>query len=545
MHRHLRSATIAVSVLALGSLAACGGGGEEAPVGKTGGTFKLGISEPAAIDPVHAFESEGILVTKQLFAGLVEVSPEGELVNKLAESYEANDDCTEWTFKIKPDTKFTNGEDVDAQAFIRSWTRATIKESASDVAYHLAGIEGFEAAQAGEADNLSGVTAPDKYTLNVKLAEADCEFDKKTYHTVYAPVPEVAGAADNKEYNDQPIGNGPFKMAEPWQHNRSITLVRNDDYGLEKAKLDRVEISLLNPAEGINLEYQGFQSGQFDWARIPPQHQPAAKQRFEPEGSWLEADTNGMNWLLPIVSQGPMRTKEARLAASYAIDRQAIIDGVFKGFQTLSTTNVPPVFEDFYQKGLCESCENPDVDRAKELAAQGGLTPGTEVLLQYNTGAGHDEWTQAVKQQLEQNLGVRVTLRGMPFPELLELQQQPNATGLFRFAWSADYPTPDNFLFPLLNTRAINPDASGKVQGDNRGRYSNPEFDRLVTDARATKDEAQRQELLQQAEKIAMDDMALIPLWNRTQYRLFDSKEFTGGAMDFNENPTLATISLK
>jgi len=547
MQRHVRSAAVVVSVLALCGLAACGGGGEEpAPVSKTGGTFKLGIVEPTAIDPYNAQESEGILVTTQLFTRLTEVSSDGSgVVKKLAESYESNADCTEWTFKIKPDTKFSNGEVVDAEAFIRGWTRTAAKASASDVAYHLAGIGGYDDLQAGKSQTLSGVTAPDKNTLVVKLASADCEFDKKTFHTPYSPVPKVAGAADNKTYNDMPIGNGPFKMASPWQHNKSISLARNDTYAFEKPKLDKVEIAILNPANSVELEYQGFQSGQFDWARMPTPQLTVAKQRFEPEGEWLEQQANGMNFLLPVTSQGPVKTKEARLAISYAIDRNAIIDGVFKGFQTLSSTIVPPAFADFYQKGLCESCENFDVAKAKQLAAQGGLAPGTAILLQFNTGAGHEEWIQAVKQQLEKNLGLKVTLKGAPFAELLEQQQAPKASGLFRFAWGADYPTPDNFLFPLLHTKSINPDASGKVQGDNRGRYSNPQFDKLVEDARKTKDEAERQQLLQQAEKMALDDMALIPMWNRTQYRLFDAKEFTGGKMDFNEFPTLTTISLK
>jgi oligopeptide transport system substrate-binding protein len=549
MHTHVRRAALAAAVLALGATtAACGGGdggGGGEPAAKAGGTFKLGITEPIAIDPYNAQESEGILVTTVLFDGLTEATPDGELRNVLATSRTPNADCTEWTFKIKPDTKFSNGETVDAQAFIRGWSRLAHKAAASDVAYHLAGIEGHDALQKGTATEFSGVTAPDPNTLVVKLSAADCEFDKKTIHPVYSPVPEAAGAATNKTYNDTPIGNGPFKMEGPWRHNSGITLVRNDTYHGDKAKLDRVEISILNPNNAQQLEYQGFQSGQFDWARIPPEQQPAAKQRYEPQGDWIEENTNGMNYLSPVSFNGPMKTKEARLAVSYAIDRKAIIDGVFKGFQTLSTTIVPPVFKDFYQEGLCESCAKPDVARAKQLAQQAGLPPGSTVRLTYNTGAGHDAWVQAVGRQLEQNLGWKIDLKGQPFAEMLQGWLQPTATGLFRFAWGADYPTPENFLFPLLDTKSINPDAENVAQGDNRGRYSNPAFDKLVEDARAEKDEAQRTRMLQQAEKMALDDMAIIPMWNRTQYRLFDSKEFTGGAMDFNEDPTLETISLK
>jgi ABC-type oligopeptide transport system substrate-binding subunit len=551
MQRRLRATALAASLAVVATMAAaCGGGGEdnEAPsqgAAKQGGTFRLGIVEPTAIDPYNAQESEGILVTKQLFVGLTRINDAAETVPGVAKEWLANDDCTQWTFKLTPDTKFSNGETVTAKSFIDGMTRAAAKSSASDVAYHMAGIKGFDELQSGKGKTFSGLSAPDPNTLVVAMAAADCEFDKKTSHTVMSPVPSTAGAASNKQYNDMPIGNGPFKMAKPWEHNKSISLVRNDQYSFDKAKLDAVEVSILNPNNAQQLEYQGFQGGQFDWARIPPEQQPAAKTRYEPQGDWLAEDTNGMNYLLPIIEHGPMAKKEARLAVSYAIDRQAIIDGVFKGFQTKSTTIVPPVFKDAYQKGLCVSCEKPDPNLAKQLAQQAGLPPGSAVKLSFNTGAGHETWTQAVKAQLEDVLGWKINYSGIPFEQLLEEEQQPKATGVYRFAWGADYNTPDNFLFPLLATASINKSDAGVVQGDNRGRYSNPRFDGLLNQERAAKDAGERVRIIKEAEKVALDDMALIPLWNRSQYRLFNAQKFTGGNIDFYENPPLESISLK
>lgn len=550
-----RAALVAMAASVALVTAACGGSdddssGDSGSNGssdvKKGGVFRLGITEPTAIDPYNSQESEGILVTKQLYRGLTDATPEGEVRKALAEDITKNDDCTEWTFKIKKDQKFSDGTPVDAAAFKRGWERAAAKAAASDVAYHMAGIAGFSDINEGDATSLSGVTADDAQTLKVKLSEADCEFDTKTTHTVFSPVPESAGAADNATYNDMPVGNGPFKMKEPWKHNTSITLVRNDAYtGGEKANLDEVDISILNPDNSVDLEYQGFQSGQFDWARMPTPQLTAAKAKYEPQGQWIAKPTNGMNYLLPITETAPMNSKEAREAISYAIDRDAIIKGVFKGFQTKSTTIVPPVFKDFYQQGLCKSCEKADPAKAKELATKAGLTPGTKIKLQYNTGAGHEEWIQAVAAQLKDTLGLDVELVGTPFKELLANQQAPGASGLYRFAWGADYPTPDNFLYPLLATASINKDETGKVTGDNRGRYSNPQFDDLLKKSRAAKDSGERIKLDQQAEKIAIDDMALIPLWNRTQYRLQNTTKFTNIELDFNENPNLAELGLK
>ncbi len=520
--------------------------GNDAPA-KAGGTFKLGISEPVSIDPYNTQESEGTLVTQNLFTGLTSVSADGKLSNALAESRTPNDDCSLWTFKIKSGTTFTNGEKVDAAAFIRGWTRAAAKDAASDVAYHMAEIDGFAELQDGTATTFKGLSASDADTLVVKLAIKDCEFDLRTFHTVFSPVPEAAGAATNKAYNDQPIGNGPFKLDGPWEHNTKITLVRNDGYGLKKANLDRVEISILNADNGSTLEYQGFQAGQFDWARMPTPQLTAAKAAYSPKGEWLEWDANGMNYLMPETASGPLKSKEARQAVSYAIDRKAITQGVFKGFLTPASSLVPAAFSDAYQQGVCASCVAQDKDKAKSLAAQAGLTPGTKLYFGYNTGAGHDEWVQAVAQQLKDVLGLDVQIDGLPFKDLLKKEQQPDSVGLFRAAWGADYPTPGNFLNPLLSTSSINDDPTTHVaQGDNRGRYSNAAFDELLTKATGSKDLAERTKLYQQAEKIAIgDDLALIPLWGRHQLRVANLEKWTNLTYDFNENPTLSSVSAK
>lgn len=535
------------------SASAPGSGSESAPAaspttapaeGKKGGTFRLGISEPTAIDPYNSQESEGNLVAQQLFVGLVQLNSEtDEIEPGAAEKWAPNGDCTEWTFNLRPGAKFSNGEAVSAKSFIAGWTRAGAQKAASDTAYHMAGIAGFAELNGGKAETLTGATAADDNTLVVKLAEADCEFDKKTIQPVFSPVPSDAGAADNKAFNDLPIGNGPFKMDGPWQHDKSIKLVRNDDYFGTKANLDAVEITITGDA-GIDLEYKNFQAGQFDWARIPPALLPQAEKAYKDKGNFIKEVANGINYIMP-VHLGPTKTADARKAISYAIDRDAIIAGVFKGYQTKATSLLPEVFKDYHVAGVCEACTF-DLAKAKELATKSGLTPGTKIKFGFNTGAGHEAWTQAVAQQLKENLGLVVELEGLPFKEVLEKMQAPDATGIYRLAWGADYPTPDNYLFPLLSKKSINPDAKGKVQGDNRSRYDNPAFDALLVKERAAKTTEERAPIIKEAEKIAIgDDLALIPMWYRTQYRVFDSEKWTGVGMDFFENPTLATVSQK
>ncbi len=130
----------AAAIIALAATA-CGGGDDDASKdngnggsGKAGGTFRLGITEPVAIDPYNAQESEGTLVTDNLFSGLYEPTADGQVVPVLAESKQVSADGKTWTFKIKAGTKFSNGEAVDAESFIRGWNRVVQKKAASDVA---------------------------------------------------------------------------------------------------------------------------------------------------------------------------------------------------------------------------------------------------------------------------------------------------------------------------------------------------------------------------------------------------------------------------
>ncbi len=529
--------------------AACGSSGKNTTSsgssGKKGGVFRLGIAEPTAIDPYNSQETEGEAVTKPLFEGLVKVDIKTlDLQPGVAEKWDHNAECTEWTFHLRSGTKFSNGEVLTAQSFIDGMTRAAVKDAASDTAEFMSDIEGYEALH-GAADGppptattFSGLSAPDDNTLVAKLAKPNCDFDRKTLQPVFSPVPKAAGKADpNSAFYNMPIGNGPFKMREPWNHNTSITLVRNDDYYGTKAHLDEVDFAILPSENEQELEYKNFQAGQADWARIPPTLQPQAKSVYEPQKEWIAEAKFGINYLLPNVANPPLNNPKARQAISLAIDRDAIIAGVYKGFQIKATSFIPPPLKAYYQPGVCTTCAKPDVAKAKQLAQEGGIPPGTKVSFLFNTGGGHEAYVQAVSQQLRDTLGLDVNLQGLPFKELLEKEKANDATGLFRAGWSADYPSADAFLRPVLSKASFPP-------GDNRGRYQNEQFDALLDKAAKLSDESQRVPLINQAEKVAIgDDLAVIPLWYRSQYRVFSNK-FKNVDMDFFENSTIADISL-
>jgi ABC-type oligopeptide transport system substrate-binding subunit len=189
-------------------------------------------------------------------------------------------------------------------------------------------------------------------------------------------------------------------------------------------------------------------------------------------------------------------------------------------------------------EGPCKYCRY-DPAEAKRLFQESGVRID-KLTMFFNAGAGHDEWMQAAAQQIATNLGIQT--------ETVAATAQFTGAGgytgwiktgapasLNRLGWGLDYPTPDNFLFPLLFS----------TSADNKSNYNNPDYDRLITDARKERDEAARARLYQQAEDLALEDMPIVPMWWRTQFRLAKLDRFGGLEIDPFEDPTLRDAYVK
>ncbi|ROQ97195.1 oligopeptide transport system substrate-binding protein [Streptomyces sp. 2132.2] len=496
--------------------------------------FRMGITEPTAIDPYKAQEGEGILVCKALFTGLLALDEDGALIPATARSWESDPTATTWTFTLRAGTVFSNGEPVTAHSFVRGWKRALDPEANTETAYHLAGVRSF--------------TAVDETTLVVELSEPDVQFDLKTLQPIFSPVPECAGPALNPGYNDLPVGNGPFKMAGPWEHGVAIRLERNDLWAGPAPEVREVRIDILDAVTGLDDEYERFLAGDYDYARIPPARTAEAAARY----GFLEQEGAGLFYLIPFCHQAPMESLDARRALSAAIDRQGLIDTYFQGRRSAAHSLLSPWFGKAHTPLAELSADDPDSgwsaydpERARAAALRAGLGPGSRVEFAYNTGAGHDDWVKALARGLEEVLGWRIELLRTDARGLVDHRTSIAAAGFCRAGWACDYPTPDNMLFPLLHSSCTAPDAEGTAHGDNEGRYVNPEFDALVARARASTDPAERADAWRRADRTAMADLALIPLWYRTDQRVHAADRITGLRIDFDGNPTLTTVKAR
>lgn len=502
-----------------------------------GPVFRMAITEPTAIDPWRAQETEGIGVTRQLFVGLTQIGGQQRLVPGVARSWESDLTGTVWTFQLRRDVVFSNGEPVDAESFVRGVNRALDPTAATETAYHVAGVRGFDAMRSAAASRLAGLSAPDPWTVVFELDRRDVEFDKKTVQPIFSPVPRIAGPAVNPSFNDWPIGNGPYLLAEPWQHGRSLTLHRNPSWFGPAPVADEVHIDILESFTARDEEYVGFRAGRYDYAQVPGHLVAQARAEYESTGGLLERDLPGLHYLVPFCHRPPMDSVWARRAVSCAIDRRRIAAELFAGTRAPASSLVSPWFTEVFTPGLGAPYTELDPERARTCATAAGLTGPLD--LAYTTHAGHDAWVPAVAEQLRTHLGIEVRLHAMTASELMAHRTSVDAAGLCKASWTYDYPTPGNLLYPLLHSSRTAPDAEGTAHGDNEGRYANPLFDTAVDRARATLGEAQRAQRWQEAERIAMDDLAVIPLWYRTEHRVFAADRFTDLDLDFFGNPTL------
>jgi ABC-type oligopeptide transport system substrate-binding subunit len=524
-----------VSAGAFAAVKLAGHGGGKTKTTKTGGTFRMAMYAPQYIDPSNALVTSDLFAVENLFTGLSEIRPDGSIRPALATQVTKNATCAQWRFTIRQGTTFSDGKPVDAAAFARSWNRTARNKSGGE-GYLMSDIRGYSDVVSGKASTMSGVTASGQGLL-VTLTKPDCDFEKRVAAPVFVPMPPEAGEPSDAAYNRLPIGNGPYKVAA-YTPNSRLTLVRNDSYAFTKPKLDGVDVTFVSD---LGQALAGFDAGRYDWTELQSTSVPGARARHSSDGELIRGDIGGMTFLLPISDKGAMKSKEARLAVSYALDRKAIVSAVYQGMYSPAASMVPPAVPGAYVNG-CTACVS-DPARAKSLAAQAGLGPGAKVTLTLGQTSSYTQLATVVQQQLQSVLGWDVQLRKLPITQIYRDEASKDAQGLYPFSWVADYPSAENFLDSLLSSDAIQRGSDGSVGGSNYARYSSSAFDNAMNIARSTADPAQRAQKLQAAEKIALDDMALIPLYSHTQYRLAATGAFTGVGMDYLGYPTLVTTA--
>ena len=511
----LRKICAVALTLALGMsvFAGCGSSNSDALI------YNLG-EDPETIDPTLNTSSGAGSIIDNAFEGLMRLDENEKAIPGVAESVDESADGLVYTFHLREDAKWSDGQAVTAKDFEYSWVRALTKETAAEYAYQLFYIKNGQKFNEGKAtrDEL-GIKVIDDYTLEVTLESPTAYFKELTAFTTYMPLREDIVSADPEGWALDPatyVSNGPFKLVQ-WDIKDQLVFEKNEEYwNAKEIKLPGVVFKLVTDQ---NTAYASLKAGDFDMVDTVPPSEIASGQEeglvtiYPNLATYMLVLNVGKQSTLPEDVKKVLNDPKVRRALSISIDRKAIVENVTKSGQVPAYSYVPKGIlneegKDFADKEYYDA-NQANVEEAKKLLAEAGYPNGEglpTLEFMYNTEGDHKLVAQAIQQDWAK-IGVNVELVNQEWKVFLNTRQEGQYE-IARHGWSGDYVDPMTFL-----------DLWVTGGGNNDAGYSNAEYDALVNQAKAEGDEAKRWELMRQAEDILMEDMPIIPLYYYTKVK--------------------------
>jgi oligopeptide transport system substrate-binding protein len=472
--------------------------------------------DPGTLDPHKASGDWENRVIGDYIEGLLTEDAGADAIPGQAESWEISADGTVYTFHLRDGIQWTDGTPVTAGDFVYGFQRLFNPATAADYAYLQFPIKNSEAINSGSVTDLNelGVKAIDDKTLEITLnAPTPYFLDALTHYTAY-PVPQhlVEKLGDEWTKVENIVANGPYKVTE-WLPGSYVHSVKNDTYyGASDVKIDEVYYHVLeDQAAALNR----YRAGEFDILTDFPADQ------YE----WMQQNLPGQAHVVPFLgiyyyvlnqSKPPLDDVRIREALSISVMRDVIGPDVLGTGELPAYGWVPPGTNNYgtqadqYLPEWSEEDYGARVERAKALMAEAGYGPDKPLTLQlrYNTNDNHQRIAVAIAAMWEP-LGVKVEL----FNAETAVHYDALRAGDFqvgRAGWLLDYSDASNTL-DLLKTGVSQ---SGEMNwGNNYGRFSNPDFDKLLADAAVELNLDKRAQMLHQAEAIAMDNFGAIPIY--------------------------------
>ncbi|WP_444659617.1 peptide ABC transporter substrate-binding protein [Caproiciproducens sp. R2] len=513
------------------AFAGCGNGAAvSSAAGGTGSTVpasqSLSVSlgaEPATMDPALNQAADVTTVMNHLFEGLTRYSPDHTIINAQAKEIKKSDDHKTYTITLRDDIKWSDGKPVTAGDFEYAWKRVVDPKTASQYVYIFDPVLNANEIAAGKMDkDKLGVKATDDKTLVVTLRAPCAYFEELLSFTAYFPVRKdiVEGndtwTQDPKTY----ISNGAFKLKD-WSHKESITMEKNPNYyDKDKIKLDTLKFVLL---EDDSPRLAAYQNDEISFCYTIPVEEIATWQD-KPDFKILPDLST--NYCIFNCEKKPFDDIKVRKAFSLAIDRNYIADKITKKAQAPAGAFVPTGLQDedsskeFRDVGgdyisiKAEDYEK-NVAEAKKLLAEAGYPDGKgfpSVEYVTNPASMNNALAEALQNMWKTELGVNVTISQQEWSVFLDTRNKANFQ-IARGGFGVDF----NDAVSMLDLFVTD-------GGNNSGKYSNPEYDKLIEQIKATDDNKVRMPLLHQAEDILMRDMVVAPTTYRTRIVLLNPK---------------------
>ncbi len=470
--------------------------------------------EPPSIDPHINTSVNGSRITNALIEGLIAYHPTDDNLPEpgVAKSW-TQQDSTIWTFHLRPEARWSNGDPVTAHDFVYSYRRMLTPELGARYAQFLYLLKNGRQFNDGTLDDFSqvGAEALEDHTLRLTLEGPVPHFlnllKHSTWHPVHPATIEAAGGIAKPDSNwtrDNYVGNGPYVLKE-WVIGKIIRVAKNPLYwDAEKVSIN--EIHFL-PIDDINTEDQVFNAGRLHYQNtVPSDRIPIYRKENDPYlrmEPWIATYYYSINTTEPALSDS-----RVRMALSLAINRKAIVTRVTKGDQAIALSLTPSGIKG-YEPPMIEGF-NPR--KARQLLAEAGYPQGLgfpQTTLLFNTSEQHKQIAEAIRQMWKSILGIEVDLQNQEWKTFIESRHNL-AFQIARNGWIGDYVFPDTFLSMYR---------SG--DGNNNTGWGDPRYDDLINRSKIEPDLAKRLKLLYEAESILMREQPVIPLYHYNRiYRI-------------------------
>jgi len=462
--------------------------------------------EVESLDPQRASSVSALNVARDLYEGLTRIADDGRVVPAAARGWQLSADGRRYTFDLREDLRWSNGEPLTAEDFVAGLRRVVDPRTGAPYAQLLSPIANAPAIVAGRAaPEMLAVWALSPTRLQILLSEPTPYFLSLLAHPAASPIHRQSLAQYGREFArpGRLVSNGAFKL-EQWVVQSQLTLARNPHYWDDAStKLDSV---VYVPFDDVAAELKRYRAGEIDvTSEIPLVQAPQLRARYGEQlriATYLGSYFYGINMTRPPLGDSPV----LRRALAMVIDRELIVDRVMNGLAQPAYGWVPPGVAG-YQAQSVEWATWPMAKRleeARRLYAEAGYSAERplRVELRYNTHDDHKRIATVVAAMWKQALGVKTTLINEENKVFLAKRRLRRETQIFRAAWMGDYNDASTYLDVL---------ASGN--GRNDMGWQDARYDALLAQAAREGDPHRRARLLQDAERLALEAMPVMPIY--------------------------------
>ena len=459
-------------------------------------------ADPTTLDPAYIVDVTGGAIAAKLFNGLVRLDPELRVIPDIARTWEIQDGGGTYVFHLRDDVSFSNGRVVTAEDFRYSFERLLSPKGRSPNTWVLDKMLGAKAYIQGSADHIRGVEVLDPHTLRIRLERPFAPFLQLLTMTAAFVVPRETVERLGSDFAVHPLGTGPFVLTE-WKHNTELVLLGNPSYYSGKPPMSSIRYRII--PEDLTAVTE-FELSNIDVIGVPAYEY----SRFRSSDRWkgLLSSSQGINtyYIGFNCARPPFDNPELRKAVAAAIDRETILRTFYEGRGRLASGPVPDILRHWPAPVL------PAYDPVRARALVLSSADRHPVI---NFYVNPDQEVVDIAEIIQWYLakaGIQVRIRQLEWSAYKAAINNGEAD-MFWLSWWADYPDPENFLFPLFHS-------SNHGAGGNRSRYTNREVDRLIESGQRAADVRERNQYYMKAEHIIAGEMPWVFMWHKTDFTL-------------------------